>query len=293
MKKVILLLSLIILAFQSIGQTKTKIDTLKNATIIKLTKAKLTETVIIQKINKSVCYFDASTDALITLRENNVSDKVIELMIAKQEEQESQQSSQVSNNSTDKKYSFAESGIYFYEDEKYTKLDPTNISGTNMSPAIMYAPASYTTKIDGDEANYQLTETMPTFYFNFDPAHKSLNNANQKTNTDNYMDYILSLQNGGKGQAVSPNDFKLVKLDKRKGVRQFNSGSIGAFGASTSIPGKYIVTFKYEKVSGNTYKIIFKEALKPGEYCFMYSGNYQTFNQSGSGIKIFDFGITK
>ena len=51
----------------------------------------------------------------------------------------------------------------------------------------MYVPATYIAKIDGGEANYQLQETNPTFYFNFDPAHKSLNNANQESNSDNYI----------------------------------------------------------------------------------------------------------
>ncbi len=289
MRKLLFISVLTFITFQAISQSK--IDTLKNSTIIKLTKSKLPESVILQKMNKSVCYFDVSTDALIKLRDNNVSDKVIELMITKQDENDARQETQVSNNSNEKNHSFNESGIYFFENNKYTKLDPTNINGTKMNPGVMYAPTTYTTMIDGVEANYQIQETNPVFYFNFDPAKKSLNNSNQRSNSDNYMDYILSMRNGSQGQAISPNDFKLIKLDKKKGNRQFNSGSIGAFGASTSIPGKYIVNFKYERVSGNTYKITFKEELKPGEYCFMYSGDHQTYDRSGSGIKIFDFGI--
>ena len=78
MTKLILLLLLLASATTF---SQTKIDTLKNETIIKLTKSKLPESVITQKINTSFCSFDVSVDGLIKLKENQVSDSVINLMI--------------------------------------------------------------------------------------------------------------------------------------------------------------------------------------------------------------------
>ena len=64
--------------------SQTKIDTLNNETIIKLTKSKLPGNVITQKINTSFCSFDISVDGLIKLKESQVSDSVINLMIQTQ-----------------------------------------------------------------------------------------------------------------------------------------------------------------------------------------------------------------
>jgi hypothetical protein len=59
-------------------------DTLTNSKIMHLVRAKLSESVILQKINNSPCSFDVSADALIDLKNNQVSDTVINRMIQKQ-----------------------------------------------------------------------------------------------------------------------------------------------------------------------------------------------------------------
>ena len=61
-----------------------------------------------------------------------------------------------------------------------------------------------------------------------------------------------------------------------------------------SIDGKYLVNFKYDKVSSNTYKIKFDAPLKPGQYAFLYIGNNRSpLNQmyGQNNVKAFDFGI--
>ncbi len=294
MKKAILFLfTSIIFAMPGISQTK--VDTLKNETVIKLTKAKLQESIIIQKISKSVCSFDVSTDALIRLRENNVSDKVIELMISKQDESEVSSEKKIVNNSTDQNYVFTESGIYFFEDGKYTMLDPTNVGVPALKPGfIIPGTYKYKSQLEGSEANYQLKEKHPTFYFNFEPAKKSLNNSTEKENTqNNYMAEILSRMDAANGNAsaISPNDFKLIKLDQERGRREYTSGSAGIGRTDMSIADGYLVNFKYEKVSGHTYKVSFPVDLKPGQYCFLYANKASARQQSGA--KAFDFSVKK
>jgi len=60
---------------------ESKLDSLTNADVVKLTKAKLEDDVIIDKIKSSACRFDMSTDALIVLKEAGVSDRVIQAML--------------------------------------------------------------------------------------------------------------------------------------------------------------------------------------------------------------------
>lgn len=88
MKKTVLVviksIFFLLIVLNSRAQSLSPSDTLKNETIIRLVKAKLSETVIIGKINRSICSFDVSTDGLISLKDNQVPDTVINTMIEKQ-----------------------------------------------------------------------------------------------------------------------------------------------------------------------------------------------------------------
>ena len=63
------------------ANAQTKVDTLTNAKVIKLSQLGLQPSVIINKIQSSYPYFDVSTDALINLSENGVSADVINEMM--------------------------------------------------------------------------------------------------------------------------------------------------------------------------------------------------------------------
>ena len=291
MKKYLFVVSIVamLIATSSLF-AQVKNDTVRNETIIKLTKAKLGDKIILSKISSSPNKFDISTDALIKLKENNVSDTVVNIMVYKQSLIESYSDKNSSANSDGSNYTFKNSGIYFKKNDKYISLDPTLV--TSSTAAMGVVAATNMAQIEGGEANYQFTET-PEFYFNFSPAKKDLNKSNNP-NSDNYMDAIFN-----SGTAVSPNEFKLLKLKVSKGKREYQSGKTGGvYGGKTdySIGDKYIVTFKYEKISDNTYKIILPIGLAPGEYCFVYLSNNANNNPYLVALgkntnKVFDFGV--
>jgi hypothetical protein len=269
-------------------------EVINNATIIKLTKSKLPENIIIKKINMSNSTFDISTDAIIKLKENNVSDEVINKMIEKQSASDVTVESINSTNKNDNNYVFKESGIYFFENNKYTSLDPTIV--TNNKPQKGMFNVKYKAQIEGAESNYQLKSKRPIFYFNFENAKKSLNNANANATNSNHQNYINQMLGNTNFTAVSPNDFKLIKLDKVKNRREFVSGKMSPYGQyDMSIGDNYIINFKYEKVSDNTFKIIFKTDLEAGEYCFIYLGNNNNSPYASvymqNNFKVFDFSI--
>lgn len=297
MKKTTITIFAAVIASSSLF-AQVKNDTIRNETVIKMTKSKLGDKIILSKINTSPNKFDVSTDALIKLKDNNVSDTVVNIMVYKQSLLESNSDKNNSANSDGSNSTFKTSGIYFKKNGKYTSLDPTLV--TSSSSKMGLTSSKNMSQIEGGEANYQFNEA-PEFYFNFSPAKKDLNKSNgNATSTDNYMDAILNTGPYGSGnaQAVSPNEFKLVKLNASKGKREYQSGKTGGvYGGKTdySIGDKYIITFKYEKISDNTYKIIFPLGLKPGEYCFVYLSNNANTNPYlvalGQKIKVFDFGI--
>jgi hypothetical protein len=185
-------------------------------------------------------------------------------------------------------FSKVSSGIYFLEEKVITSIDPTLVNTIKKGKKSL-------AQIDGKEANYVLSSDAK-FYFKFKPEEKELNstnsNATNKVGEQNYMNLLLSSTNS---KAVSPNEFKLVKLKLKKGKRSFFNGKYGAYGMTfeQSINPKSIIDFKYKKVSDNLYEIYFPNQLTAGEYCFVYMAGVSkeySFLQT-SNFKVFDFSI--
>jgi hypothetical protein len=207
-------------------------------------------------------------------------------MVKKQSELDEQLAQNLSNNSTGGKFTFTKSGIYFgKEGEKFTKLDPTLMS-SSLKPGF-YSPPKYIKSLDGNTANYNLTRNSE-IYFNFIPSKKDLNATNNSGATSSdYMDAIMNQLAGG-NVAISPNEFKLIKLSL-KGNKRIYKQDASYGGQATSIKSEYIVNFKYEQVSEFTYKIILPANIEPGQYCFVYLASKQNNIFMNQVEKSFDF----
>lgn len=260
--------ALILLSGNLFSQTFS--DTLYNQSIIKLSKSKLPENLILKKISQSPGNFDVTVDALVKLKETGVTDRIIDAMMNHQNAIPAA-SPVVSGNLAERNQTFSESGIYFLKDSAYSNLDPAFV--TVINPGSAPSTYMYKFKIDGAEANYQIASKRPEFYFVFDTVKKSLNDPNTKTLIQNNYFYIDPLYNIGDFgnrnrayQAISPNDFRLIKLevDNTKTTRKFATKVIRwRDDFEVTIDGKYIVGFKYEKLSGTTFKIKFDSDLPP------------------------------
>ena len=131
------------------------------------------------------------------------------------------------NNYTRQSPVFTESGIYFLREKACVILDPAIIKP--IDPGNVIFSVRYKFKIDGTEANYQIENKRPEFYFVFDTVKKSLNDPDTKTLIqDNYF-YIDPLYHNGEAgysnriyQAISPNDFRLLKLELDKAIAKEN-----------------------------------------------------------------------
>lgn len=81
----LLILGLLITCSPAWGQSRTDSDALTNVSIVKLVKAGFKEKSIITIIASKPVSFDLSTDRIIELKRNGVSEKVILAMMARQE----------------------------------------------------------------------------------------------------------------------------------------------------------------------------------------------------------------
>jgi len=322
-------------------------EELTNASVISMLKKGLSESIIKAKIKQSVCNFDLSTDALISLKESKVSESLIMAMIDKADLQNAGNGqgynpttknvninyntslqSQTSKRKTDPdkvlnpKFqeevnkvlpNLYESGIFIFDPKEklYQKLDATVITsnksggfGQALAQAFTYglANSKLEASIFGKNANFQIGNTNPVFYFYFDYQKSSLNNSNNSpdVNSDNYFGAIAGfagkIGNPDNATALSPNDFKLIDLKEEKNKRSFKSGSGNLYSSKGGLSAKQMESFKYEKLTPTLYRVYFPEPLTPGEYCFYYAGNSSMqssmFNfYQVNDMKVFDFGI--
>lgn len=190
------------------------------------------------------------------------------------------------------------SGIYFKEGSEVISIDPTlvnTIKGSRFLSAYGRKQRSIA-QIDGKEANYAVSNNVK-FYFKFKPEEKELNSANanatNKVGEENYMNLLLAGSVSSK--AISPNEFKLVKLKFNRGKRSFVNGKYRLYGLEyePSVDSKAIIDFKYKKIADNLYEINFPSGLLPGEYCFVYMGGFsqQYIWIKNTNIKVFDFSV--
>jgi hypothetical protein len=267
-------------------------DVIDNKTVINLTKKKVQESIIVSKIRSATCLFDVSTDGLINLKENGVSDGVIQEMITK---------SKSSSKKTGKKEiddlltKFEESGIYFKDEDtgEMTKLDATPTTGQRSNtPVTVYGSKKSKLQIAGVRANY-IVKSAVEFYLFFESSNSSLNSSQNKEDQTNTFNIFLTKN----PEAVSPNDFLVIKCAIKGKTREFQSGSVSMFGEKGGVSGKQVVDFQYKKIAKNLYKLTFPDGIEPGQYIFYYAGNSRDTQNpyaamySKETIKVYDFDV--
>lgn len=268
MKKV---LFLIVLALCFNTNIFAQDEKLTNQSILDMMELGFSEEIIITKIKTSEVEFDTSIDALKTLKAKGVSDEVIKSIMNGNKKQE-ETNSNVSENRT---------GIYLNNDGEYIKILPTVFSGTKtntLGSAFSYGIASAKIKsvMNNAESTNVVNKDIPEFWFYF--AQK---------NNDSFN---VGASNWWFASASSPNEFALVKLNQKKNKRELVTGKVNVYaGSSLGVDEKYTIPFEIEIINDYTYKVVPKEPLEMGEYCFFYQG---TIPQGGfTNQSVFDFSI--
>ena len=128
----------------------------------------------------------------------------------------------------------------------------------------------------GPTAQARITELRPSFYFYFRSANATAPGGS-----------ISVFQS-----ASGPTEFVLARLESKKNRREIPTVGGSFAGASASVRPKDAVPFGYEEVAAGIYRVQPRGDLKPGEYGFLYGGNFAGVVPAGGGW-LFDFGIDK
>lgn len=255
-------------------------EILTNNDIVKLTKLGLPPSSIITKIKNSKSHFDVSVDALVKLKEDQVSGDVVSEMI----NANSNENKDIANKKdmSDPR-TMRTPGIYHHNPRfanAFTAVDPTVVSSSKSGGFGTALAQRYTlglaknkerSYLSGTNSRRQIPEARPVFYFYFD------------LNTTRISPSLWWFNS-----AASPNEFALLMFKQNDDNREMVVATSNSYSHNIGIDEKQKIEFKYEQVAEGIYKVVPAEPLEKGEYCFVYTGSVPT---TYSNNKVFDFGI--
>lgn len=264
------------------GQELTK--RLSNQDVIQMVSMGLSDDLIIDKIRTSgdEAKFDTSMEGLKVLKDAKVSDAVIRVMInphvpaatALVPVAATTPASPVAP-AEDPNLPPKEVGVYWKNGTRFVFIEGQNVSqgkiGGRAAHYFSYGIASkhWNAVVNGAEAKNKVKDNRPALYL-----------------------YVA--ENSG------PQDYVLVRLDKKSDHREFEVGKIGGWGGGKAgtKEGK-LQGFEYERIASRTYRLSLVEDLKPGEYGLFYQSGQSiagTGKDQMSGAaqgRVFDFSISQ
>jgi hypothetical protein len=280
--------------------------------VIAMKQVGLSDDIVIAKIRQHNMPSNLSTDDMIELKKQNVSDAVMKALMDPKAEPSASSPVVVQNPGLDRVLNVNpsgatpgvgqsavgdpndpltphDSGIYLFTKDhsgnpQMIMLERAAYQGSKtggiFASAMTYGIAKAKTKavIPGKQAALRVADSKPIFYFYFD-------------------DKAAGLGRGALGgsTASNPNQFALLRLNIEKNTRTTEIGQFSAFGASSGSNEKSMVAFKSDRIRPGLYKIEIADDLKVGEYCFV--GSSPMAGAYGAGATaardLFDFGFDR
>lgn len=271
-----------VLCFGSYATLQAQDEMMTNDEVISLAKAGLSPSIIIGKIRTSKSNFDLSTDSLIKLKQAGVSDDIVAAMLEAKSGRSTAAAAgpSMSGDPNDPmaKHNY---GIYLYEEKegarKMTQLAP-NVSAQNRTGGTFTSSLTYgigkvkiKSNLPGRNANLQIKETQPVFYFYLDISSGGLNTAS--------------------GVPSTPNEFAMIRFNQRSDNREVTIGKMNAFGGKGGLSDEYVVQFTSQDLGNGVFKITPTAPLTKGEYAFYLINSGNSNASSAVGAKFFDFGV--
>jgi hypothetical protein len=263
-------------------------EVLTNDAVIEMVKAGLSPTIVASKVATSDPNFDLSSAELVRLKQNGVPDEVIEAMMRSvnpSPDPSSRSRTVLTRTAPPNPAASASapglpssSGIFISKPEGLTQLDPTIYTQSKATgawkTALTYGVAKTRTKsvLSGRHARLQVDDPRPVFYFDFEVSSAGLS----------YSSWY--------GPSTNPGEFVLVKLDEKKDARELETGSFNFAGSQSGAAAKQLRAFDFEKLRPGIYKVVPKQPLEEGEYCFVYAGAAAV---STSSSHVYDFGVKR
>lgn len=281
MRKLACLAAIVFVIFVSSARSQDPGKRLTNQDIIAMVKLGISDDVIIAKIRatgsagEGAAAFDTSVDGLKALKDGNVTDAVIKVMI-NPAPPPAPVVAAVAPMTIDPNFPPPEVGVYW-------KDGPTFV--------LIQGRALDQTKVGGRAGSY-FTDGMRNQHWDayvFGPHSGNIVKERHPT-------FYLYVPDGSDAL-----DYVLLVLNKKGDRREFQIGSFGGVtGGKSGVKRDKVIDFKAEHIGIRTYKLTIAQDLKPGEYAFfMGTGTSATMsgahggNRSGGAAsgRLYDFSI--
>jgi hypothetical protein len=254
---------------------------LNNQDVVEMVKLGLSDDVIVAKIRAVVAAgdgtvaFDTSVDGLKALKDGNVSDAVIKVMI-NPAPPPAPVVAAVAPMTVDANLPPPEVGVYWKDGPNFVliqgrALDQTKVGGRAGSYFTDgMRNQHWDAYVDGPHSSNVVKDRRPAFYLYVPDGSDAL-------------------------------DYVLIIMNKKSDRREFQIGSFGGVtGGKSGVKKDKVIDFQATHVGIRTYKIALPQDLKPGEYAFfMGTGTSATMsgahggNRSGGAAsgRLYDFSI--
>jgi hypothetical protein len=267
---------------------------LDNDAIVRMSKAGLSDTLIVTAIHTQPTRFDTSTDGMIALKAAGVSDAVVAAMVIKQAPAAAPPAAPATGVSAtspaaggagavpDDPNAPHEPGVYIYS---------TKAQGAKMTPV--------------DFSAYTLKKMTVGFFASYIPMAVNVRGGHSDTVTQD-LDAVFYLYFGtassGRGRllspfgnANSPNDLILLRFTAANGERSAPVAKLrGMVGLYQGPVQDAVVPFTSDRVAPGVFKVTTRARLKPGEYGFVPAtvlGDPAQESPNSSDNRVFDFGV--
>jgi hypothetical protein len=270
-----------ILLFALSALAQEPVHRLNNQDVVEMVKLGLSDDVIVAKIRAVVAagdgtaVFDTSVDGLKALKDGNVSDAVIKVMI-NPAPPPAPVVAAVAPMTVDANLPPPEVGVYWKDGPNFVliqgrALDQTKVGGRAGSYFTDgMRNQHWDAYVDGPHSSNVVKDRRPAFYLYVPDGSDAL-------------------------------DYVLIIMNKKSDRREFQIGSFGGVtGGKSGVKKDKVIDFQATHVGIRTYKIALPQDLKPGEYAFfMGTGTSATMsgahggNRSGGAAsgRLYDFSI--
>lgn len=236
--------------FYSYSQLKK--DTLSNEKIIKMVNNKISSLLIQKSISKaSYCNFDLTSEGIINLKGNKVSDSIIVSMFDREtsvptnslntgiNSNEAQTTKQSVYQSSNKSLDELTPGIYYESNNKeYIRLN----SATSAPSLDKFMSSNVEYTILGKTALTIINTSLPEFYLKVGVGYENI--------------------------VYQPTQFIVLYAKGKKGNR-YIQGKVGVFTSNIfDFSEKYIITPNFTRINDTLYKVTFEKKIPKGHYFF-------------------------
>jgi hypothetical protein len=215
-------------------------ETLSNASIEKMARARLGDDVIVSMIQSQVGHYDVTPDSFIALKGEGISDRVLAAMAAKGSAVAPPTPPAVAADS------YEDFDIGVYRRERNTWI-PVAAEQVNWKTGGVLKSIATDGIIKGD-------------------VNGRINGGASATQMNTPLDFLIKTPDG-----VEATDFQLVHLHEKSDAREFRTITGGVFHSSGG-SSRDAVSFVQTRIAKHIYKIRLAANLPRGEYAFLAPG---------------------